>query len=192
DEPDLVKTDGRRIVTVSSGVLQVVDARTRTLTGALGLAEPNTPAAYQPADLLLAGDHALVLLRQGYQGYRGGPVIMDGPESAPGRVPPNDAIAGPRLLLVDLTGGRPRLLSSFTVEGGLIDARQVGSIVRVVVQSAPRIAFPIERGNLTDAQRIAANRAIIDRTDVEAWLPRWNVESGGEHLTGRVDCTAVS
>src|SRR5690349_21884723 len=35
DEPDVVKTDGRRIVTVSGGVLRVVDAASRTLTGAL-------------------------------------------------------------------------------------------------------------------------------------------------------------
>src|SRR5689334_22948349 len=30
DEPDLVKTDGRRIVTVAGGVLEVIDAASRT------------------------------------------------------------------------------------------------------------------------------------------------------------------
>src|SRR5205823_8112621 len=35
DEPDLVKADGRRIVTVAGGVLQVIDAASRTVTGRL-------------------------------------------------------------------------------------------------------------------------------------------------------------
>ena len=37
DEPDLVKTDGRRIVTVAGGVLEVIDAASRTVTGRLDL-----------------------------------------------------------------------------------------------------------------------------------------------------------
>src|SRR6516164_1974430 len=37
DEPDLVKTDGRRVVTVASGVLEVIDAASRTVTGRLEL-----------------------------------------------------------------------------------------------------------------------------------------------------------
>src|ERR1700760_3481796 len=37
DEPDLVKTDGRRIVTVAGGVLEVIDAASRRVTGRLEL-----------------------------------------------------------------------------------------------------------------------------------------------------------
>ena len=37
DEPDLVKTDGRRIVTVSGSTLEVIDAATRQETGTLDL-----------------------------------------------------------------------------------------------------------------------------------------------------------
>src|SRR5439155_26647809 len=57
DEPDLVKTDGRRIVAVSGGVLSVVDAGTRQVTGTLQL-PVNTG---QPSGLLLSGDSVLVL-----------------------------------------------------------------------------------------------------------------------------------
>ena len=38
DEPDVVKTDGRRIVTITQGVLQVVDPATKEVTGTLDLA----------------------------------------------------------------------------------------------------------------------------------------------------------
>src|SRR5262245_58148644 len=68
DEPDLVKTDGRRIVTVSGGVLRVVDAGTHQLTGALDLSSGTMYAGLAPASLLLAGDHALVLFSQSLYG----------------------------------------------------------------------------------------------------------------------------
>jgi hypothetical protein len=201
EEPDLVKTDGRRIVTVSGGVLHVVDARSHQLTGELDLDGTGTGRArYLPADLLLAGDHALVLLRETYAwGAPGGAVpggaVVDGPGVVPGDVPgkvPSREAQGPRLMLVDLAGGRPRLLSTFTIDGGLVDARQVGSIARVVIRSAPRLAFPYDAANKTDAQRLAANKAIIDRADADVWLPRWSLDTGGYHMTGRVNCAAVS
>src|SRR5215471_758952 len=57
DEPDMVKTDGTRIVTVANGVLHVVDAASHRVTGDLLL--PGRSVA--PAELLLRGDRALVL-----------------------------------------------------------------------------------------------------------------------------------
>src|SRR5213595_800510 len=65
DEPDLVKTDGRQIVTVANGVLEVIDAASRTVTGRLNLSAPGEDMAYQPANLLLSGDHALLLTNAG-------------------------------------------------------------------------------------------------------------------------------
>ena len=77
DEPDLVKTDGRRIVTVAGGVLHVIDAASRTVTGRLDLGAVGAGFGYQPANLLLSGDHALLL-------SSGGPVAG----SAGGAPPP--------------------------------------------------------------------------------------------------------
>src|SRR5205085_5691202 len=55
DEPDLVKTDGKRIVTMSGDILRVIDAASRRVTGTLALGD------LAEANLLLSGDHALVL-----------------------------------------------------------------------------------------------------------------------------------
>jgi hypothetical protein len=66
DEPDLVKSDGRRIITISGGVLRVVDAQTRELIGAIDLSSVGQYAGLAPASLLLAGDHALVLFNQNF------------------------------------------------------------------------------------------------------------------------------
>jgi hypothetical protein len=182
DEPDLVKTDGSRVVTVVGGVLQVIDAASRTVTGRLDLAATTgAGVAYQPANLLLSGDHALLLTDTGsaavgVSGYADGDL---------------QPVAGPRLLLVDLTG-QPQVLSSYSIEGSLADARQIGSIVRVVIRSQPHLDFPAQSSGATDAQRIAANRAVIASASIDAWLPHFEETTGGITSTGRVSCAGIS
>jgi uncharacterized secreted protein with C-terminal beta-propeller domain len=175
DEPDLVKTDGRRIVTISGGVLRVVDAGQKQVTGELDLATAaQDPTRYTPAGLLLAGDHALVLLNS--------PTSMVGPQP--------DPVAGSRLLLVDLSADTPQVKSTYTIDGSLLDARQVGSTVRVVVRSTPRIAFPYQQGG-TDTARVTANQAVIDAAGPDNWLPRYEITNGGGTTRGRVSCAAT-
>ncbi|HEX3311500.1 MAG TPA: beta-propeller domain-containing protein, partial [Streptosporangiaceae bacterium] len=177
DEPDLVKTDGRRIVTVAGGVLQVIDAASRTVTGRLDLDAVGAGIGYQPANLLLSGDHALLL-------SGGGPVAG----SAGGAPPP---VFGSRLLLVGLAG-HPQVMSSYRIEGSLLDARQIGSAVRVVIGSQPRLNFPAQPYGTTDAQRVAANQAVIRHAGLDAWLPHYEETSGSVTSTGHISCSAVS
>jgi Beta propeller domain len=177
DEPDLVKTDGRRIVTVAGGVLQVVDAASLTVTGRLDLDAVGDSFGYQPSNLLLSGDHALLL-------SGGGPVAR----SADGAPPP---VFTSKLLLVGLAG-HLRVMSSYRIEGSLIDARQIGSAVRVVISSQPRLNFRAQPYGTTDAQRIAANRAVIRNAGLDAWLPHYKETSGRGTSMGHVPCSAVS
>ena len=180
DEPDLVKTDGRRIVTVASGVLEVIDAASRTVTGRLELNAAGEGIAYQPANLLLSGDHALVLTS-------GGPVV-EGATGSGGSPRPVD---GSRLLLIDLAG-RPSVMSSYVIEGSLIDARQIGPAVRVVISTQPRLDFPAQPGSTSNGERVAANQAVISRAGLDAWLPHYEETSGGATSTGHIACSAVS
>ncbi len=180
DEPDLVKTDGQRIVTVSSGRLTVVDAASRRLVGAIDLGE--SMQGYD-ADLLMAGDHALVLGNQA--AYRG--VVVE--DSVGNVAKQSDEVGGTSLILVDLTG--PRVISRGRADGSIVDARQVGSVARVVVRSYPRLDFPMPQQG-TDAERIAANKAIIGASDIDDWLPRLAVTTDGRSTESRVGCEAVS
>jgi hypothetical protein len=174
DEPDLVKTDGKRIVTISGGILRVVDAATRTETGKVSL----DGQAYNDAELLLAGDKALVLLARGYPGH-----AMDKRMA--------DRAGGPTLLLVDLTG-EPRVISRFEGDGQLVDARQTGNIARVVLRSSPKIAFPDQPNRNDEDKRTAANRKVIDKAGADAWLPGWTVTTGSDVEKGSVSCGQVS
>lgn len=199
DEPDLVKTDGRRIVTVNKGVLSVVDPATRRVTGQLDLATSGDGTGRwvnADASLLLSGDHALVLLPgwQVFTGIRAGVTDdVDGLDIAVSPAQPR-AVAGPTLLLVDLSSA-PRLLGSYRVDGSLVDARQVGTTARIVVRSAPRLEFPnsLPAGkSLSDAQRLKANKEVIDKAGADEWLPRYEVTAGGHTEQGRVECGQVS
>jgi Beta propeller domain len=184
DEPDMVKTDGRRIVTVANGVLQVIDAGSRTVTGRLGLAAAGGGAAYAPANLLLNGDHALVLTNGG--GVADGAVAGGaGPSGS------SQPVYGARLLLVNLDGP-VSVLSSYTIEGDLVDARQIGSTVRVVISSQPHLNFPMQPYGTSTTQQVAANQAVISHAGLDAWLPRYEEASGGVTSTGRIACSALS
>jgi hypothetical protein len=138
------------------------------------------------ADLLLHGDQALVLVRESWHAGRGLPEPL--PEDATSLPPP---VVGPTLLLVDLAGP-PRIVSEYTVDGNLVDARAVGSVARVVVRSGPRLAFPRLEPGMDDAERAAAFQSVVDEAELADWLPRYELTAGGQTSTGQVDCTAVS
>jgi beta propeller domain-containing protein len=171
DEPDLVKTDGRRIVTVVGGVLRVVDPATRRATGRRDVGHDG--------NLLLHGDRALVLLPTA---ARAAPTAR---RTAAG------TSAGPRLFLVDLTG-RPTLTATYEIGGNLLDARLTGPTARVVVRSQPRLILPDLGDDATDTQRLAANRAAIARAGLDAWLPAYDWTEGRRSGTGRVGCDRLS
>lgn len=161
DEPDIVKTDGRRVLTVANGTLRVFDAKTHKATGKITLGVRGGQTT-----LLLSGDHALVLT--------GGAMIPAVP---------------PQLFLIDLAGPA-RLVSRYQGEGTLVDARQTGSVARVVLKTAPKITLPASA--VSDERRLAANRAAIGRAPLDAWLPSWSVTTGGRTTKGALGCDQVS
>ncbi|WP_449060455.1 beta-propeller domain-containing protein [Planomonospora algeriensis] len=177
DEPDLVKTDGKRVITVNRGVLRVVDAATRKVTGTLRLVEAEQ--AWAPADLLVSGDRALVL-------FSGGGII---PYGATAKLVPSP---GPRYVLVDLSG-EPKAIGSITPNGSHVDARMVGSTVRLVVRSQPALTFPDAGPDATDAERTRRNVEAVKAAPVEAWLPTYEVTGADGRTEKRtVDCGRVS
>ncbi|MEU5563169.1 beta-propeller domain-containing protein [Micromonospora musae] len=177
DEPDLVKTDGRRIVTISQGVLRVTDPATRRTTGRLDLADGTLPPdQHRERSLLLHGDRALVLSGESRMVFR------STDEQATG--------ANTRLTLVDLTT-TPAVLGTYSIDGALIDARKSGATARVAVRSDPRLDFRLDP-RAGDAERIAANRSVIASAPIDAWLPAYEWSAGQERHHGRVGCERLS
>jgi uncharacterized secreted protein with C-terminal beta-propeller domain len=172
DEPDVVKTDGRRIVTVEGGVLRVIDPATHAQTGRLDLGA----GAGGEADLLLSGDRALVLVRGGGYAVADKRALL--PEGG-----------NPQVVLVDLAGP-PRVLSRYRGEGTVVDARQTGTVARVVLATAPKLRFPLTATG--ESQLLRQNRKVIDDATVDAWLPTWELTTGSGTTEGKLDCSAIS
>ncbi|WP_187369345.1 beta-propeller domain-containing protein [Baekduia soli] len=177
DEPDIVKTDGRRIVSVADGVLRVVDVSgdAPRLTGTLKL---DGSAGQQ---ILLRGDRVLVISSVATAIPVEGPVPVAGP--APVAVAARTALlpyGSPTTLLteVDITDpATPTVARTMTLPGGFVDARMTGGTVRVVVSStpAPR-AVPLARASL---------RTFVPATTIRSRI------SGRTFRRGVVPCGAV-
>lgn len=182
-EPDIVVTDGRRIVSVSGGVLRVVDAATHEITGSLDL---GAYAGAQNAQLLMSGDRVLVIL-DNYATYYYEGLVARYPYPGPLAGPPGTTIA-----LVDLAGRKPSIISTLHTAGRYVQARMVGDTVRLVVQSTPNLTFPTFRARLSVKERTARNRAAVQRAPLSAWLPSYQVVTGADTTTATVPCTAVS
>ncbi|MFI6596478.1 beta-propeller domain-containing protein [Nonomuraea sp. NPDC050536] len=175
DEPDLVKTDGNRVITVTDGTLRVIDTATKKVTATLKLTEKGQPV-YQPANLLVSGDRALVL-------FEGGNIMYK--TFAP--------VGDTRYVLVDLSG-EPKVLGTIKPKGGqFIDARMVGSTVRLVTRSQPDITFPTPKDNATDDERTKQNQDVVRRAPLDAWLPKVEItDASGAVRKDAVKCERVS
>jgi uncharacterized secreted protein with C-terminal beta-propeller domain len=134
DEPDLVKTDGRRIFVASGGQLRVVD-----VTG---------PAPRLIASLALEGGAAHQLLLRGTRllvlSSSAGVLTTDvAVKIAPG----GGAPAQTTLTEIDVTDPvAPKVARTMTLAGDYVDARLTGGTARVVVNStpAPAGAVPLD------------------------------------------------
>ncbi|WP_199487409.1 beta-propeller domain-containing protein [Actinomadura spongiicola] len=180
DEPDLVKTDGRRIVALTDGGLRVIDPATRKVVHRLKL-----PGHHGTGQMLLSGDRVLVL-------HEGSSMISYPRPVPPSRdgLLPKPVSSMTRLTLVDLSAA-PEVVGTMTTEAGYLDARQSGATVRVVMRNRPKIEFPGHR-RAGEQEAVAANRAAALKAPLDAWLPKFRVEAGGAAKTYAPPCDQVS
>lgn len=102
--------------------------------------------------------------------------------------PPADT----RYVVVDLAG-EPRVLSTIRPQGSYVDARMIGSTVRLVTRSQPDIAFPEPKQNATEADLLKANQDTVRRAPVDAWLPKIEItDASGAVRKDTVKCERVS
>ncbi|HSK28136.1 MAG TPA: beta-propeller domain-containing protein [Jiangellales bacterium] len=201
DEPDLMKTDGSRLLVVREDRLVVLDV-TGSDPRELGSLELPPGSA---GELLVSGDTALVLgtawwdvplaegdgsssVEPGAPGV-GGDTRMSMPLIAPG---------SPTAVLttVDVSDpAEPRLVRTDEVEGSYISAREHEGVVRVVVQSAPVLPFVVPQGPVSEDDATQENRRVVEQAQAQDWLPQRVERDGDGRVTGTVpllECADVS
>ena len=152
DEADIVKTDGRRIFTVSAGRLVVVDVASRDVVGDVTVAEG------WGRELFIDGDSLLLITRS----------TSDAPDRS-------ETV----LQSIDVSGGSPEITRTVNVQGNYISARSVGGTARVILRFDPQWSFPFVFPQNESAEDVAerANRAAVLNSTLDDWLPHYTVGS---------------
>jgi uncharacterized secreted protein with C-terminal beta-propeller domain len=163
DEPDLIKTDGETVVALAQGRLHVIDVtgRSSELLGSVGLDDLWTQ------DMFLSGDSVLLLAHSSSEYGRGG----------------NSYSPISVIVEVDISdGSNPTVVRRLEMDGSYLNARMIGGVVRVVVQSSPTgIEWNYPKGGGLRAERTAkeANEDLIRESTIDNWLPYYVLSNGG-------------
>ena len=152
DEADIVKTDGRRIFTLSSGRLVVVDAASRSSVGSVAVAEG------WGRELFIDGDSLLLITRSTSDSADGSETVLQ---------------------RIDVSGGAPEIVETLNVQGNYISARSVGGTARVIMRYDPQWNFPFVFPQNESAEDVAetANRAAVLNSTLDDWLPHYTMGS---------------
>ncbi len=175
DEPDIVKTDGRRIFAVAQGSLlhfEVIDGQP-VLRGKVFLGNGWNH------QLLLAGDSLFVMATTSRwdmpQPLQQGVFAPDygGSEIA-------------TLTKIDVSDpDQPRVVRRMFVDGRVVSARMHGDTIRIVLASNPtglEFLYPAGSGLRGEQRAIEVNRDVIRESTIENWIPYYILEDG----SGRV------
>ena len=176
DEPDILKTDGTRIVTIVNGRLSYVDVSEDT-PRLLGTLQMNDGWDHR---LLLVGETAYVI-------STGGGAIALPTDVARIGIPWPGYSNSSVIAQVDISDpANMKVVRTLTVEGRYLSARLVEGTVRVVISSYPNdLPFVYPTNEASEPIALEANRRVIDQTTIENWLPEYTlVESDGSSSRG--------
>lgn len=188
DEPDVVKTDGERILAVADGKLHLVSAADATVVASVDL-----PDGMVDAEMLVAGDRVLVFANGGYTGPVEPAVddmvddmVDDTVDDSPTR-PFAPETAGTRVAQVDIAGDTLTLGDTFVLDGTYVSARMTGDVARLVLQAAPqqRLPFVTPASPTEEAEQAAEqhNRQVVEDAAAEEFLPTWQLLGANGEVT---------
>ncbi|MDE0168166.1 MAG: beta-propeller domain-containing protein [bacterium] len=178
DEPDIVKTDGSRILAVGYRGLHYIDVS----TGSPELVSSLPLLSWEGMDLwnqkLLMRDDTAVLMAHGfdpYGGEEGGITLVS---------------------QVDLSDPENmRVVGTLMVAADFVAARLVGERVALVLSSGPAIGsefvYPSSTYKSAELRAERVNRSIIAESGAEHWAPRYELTVDGNTTEGSlIDCSS--
>jgi uncharacterized secreted protein with C-terminal beta-propeller domain len=178
DEPDIVKTDGNRIVAVAQSRVHLVGLDDGRMT--LRKTLPDTMVR----NVFLSGERVLVFSGQTAQSFEPG-LRWAGQQAV--------------VTMYDISNlGDPELIATMTIDGDVLDARLMGTQVRVVTVASPDVDAPspvyTPDGEISEQSKDEL-RAAVAKTNVDDWIPTYRLQdgTGAEVSKGRlVDCANLA
>ncbi len=171
DEPDIIKTDGKRIVVTSGNELYIID-----VTGdEPRLAGQTTIEAGWASDLFLAGDRVLVMAAGDIYAT---PMVDAGFAETSEVFYPTPVSTLVELDISDIEN--PKVERTLFIDGAKVSARLVGDSVRLVVSSTPtglQFKYPETNGLKAERDAEAYNKQIILESTIDNWVPYFILEN---------------
>ena len=184
DEPDIIKTDGSRILAFTNQTLSYVDVSNGTarLLGTLYL--PGWDHKF-----FMQGDTAIVFARG--DGYAIPLAEADATSIAP--------YSGPKTLVFEINLSDPEDLTvarTMHIDGNYLSARSIDGTVRMVVSAYPSdLPFVYPSSQAAEQLALETNQRVIAESTIDSWLPNYTlVESTDGDIISQglvVDCGQV-
>jgi hypothetical protein len=188
DEPDIVKTDGKRIFTLGNGRLQAVTVTEGkpAIKGSLELKQDGDASLGYGSELLLHGNRLLVLGTR--YGYSTAAADTKARSSSLAYAPYSSSAV---ILEVDVSDlDAMKVTRTLTVDGRYVSGRATGDTARIVVTSPPQ---PIEiQPSDNQADYEAKRRAAIAAAPLSTFRPRVAFTRGGDtKVEGLMPCSRI-
>ena len=186
DEPDIIKTDGTRILAVAQGRLHYVDVsgdQPRYL-GSVDLTSETSRGWGQ--EIFIRGDRAMVFSTSYSEGLE--PVAARDLEGD--HVLAEDVIfrGNPVALIQEIDLSNPasmEVVSELQVEGNYLSARSVGDVVWMSMSSYPaQFQFVYPSGPAAEEAAERVNKEIAATAGLGAWLPAYRFDGPGGTRAG--------
>ena len=182
DEPDIIKTDGERILVVNRGMLSyfAVNGGNGSLTSQVSIGDD-----FYGYELFIYDNKAFLFANGG--GYSILP-FNDGDEEEETDLRGGFYQPQARIIEIDLSDPfNLQIASEMTISGSYLSARLVGSTIRMAVNSAPNQlewVYPSNPGSEERATRF--NKELIEETTIEDWVPFFHLSSNDSTETGQL------
>jgi len=169
DEPDIVKTDGNRIITVIDNMVRVF-----AVNGTDATPQAELRLDTWPRELLLDGDRLLIM--SDTWGGEGPGVAFDTTSEA----------YGPATVVtqVEINGDAMNVLGHLRLEGHYVSARKIGGVARLVVSAPPpQLSFIYPQGQGSEDIARETNQRIVQESTLEDWLSSYQVVTPAGDVT---------
>ncbi|MFT7649252.1 MAG: putative secreted protein with C-terminal beta-propeller domain [Candidatus Poriferisodalaceae bacterium] len=204
DEPDYVKTDGRRILTMTNGRFTYVDA---------GDGNPvkrgSIMVGHETSDMLVVGDTVYLFGTSWGNEFYPEPFAVDAEavdsdgdaeadfaEDEALRIVGPSTFQGPQVRITEIdisNADSPTVMGQLDIEGHYLSSRLVDGTITVALQSDQHdLGFVFPQGEKGEEQAEKFNKEIVMETEINEWLPSYSLDANGTTSSGQLsDCNNV-